>query len=1716
MRTKRTVDQVVYADEGEWSVRQRGPEDRGHFGWVWRDDHDGGGKSLELRNLDLPNDVGQNWGASLVDGGTPGAPNSIATDNIAPLILEVVQSPLIPRSQESVAITARLLDESSLAPAAELHWRVDGEPTFQRTTLRDDGQAGDLVAGDGVFYGTLPPQPDRTVVEYFVKATDATGSSRTWPAPTFDSGQVTNGLYQVLDDFERSVPWSPGDAPVYFQIMTAEERAEFTNINRRSDAQMNATFLAFTPGGLEQRHNAGVRIRGSGSRNATPPNNRINLPSDRSWRGVTELNLQVIAIHNQIAGSLLFRLAGLPAAHATAAVMYSNGRNLRGDGGLYAHLEPLNGEFADEHFPLDGGGNLYKGRRPDESPPGGQGAGLVHFGPDPEPYVSYTKLTNRSQADWSDVIELTDVLNNAPDETYLQELARVVDIDQWLRFLAMNVIVSNTEAGLVNGDRLGDDYAMYRGIKDPRFRMIPHDLDSVLNQVTRPLFSALNVPALQRMLLHPELRPRYYEQLLDLANNVLQGDATESLLREHLQGVASDAQLRSIMNFLQRRAEFVRSAIPTGIEYRTGLAPVNGRVDTTETALGLYGTADYRANSVLVNGIPTTFDRATSRWQIGSFNSDLISFGAEWQYLDDGSDQGSAWRDLDFTPPADWKIGPGQLGYGDGDEATVVSFGDDPANKHVTTYFRYEFQVQDPSRYHTLILQMVRDDGAAVYLNGQEVVRDNLPAGPLTFETLANSHQNGGNERLIRSFDLDVNLLQTGKNVLAVEVHQASRDSDDISFHARLLGRYHPPNAGVPLLPGVNRLVIQAMSGLDGQGEVIASELVDVWHDTARVRLVEGELAAGTTTWTPGAGPYQVRGEVTVPAGATLVIEPGTAVHFEAGAELSVRGTLVARGTPTSRIQFTSVPDADPVPNLPGLPAGPPRWRGIHFRSSRSDENVIAFADIQYAQDKEGSVGVINSNALLEQITVRGTHLRMVYGQNASMIVRDSDFPDMFPGDEDPIELGLDNIAEQIKIIGRTPAGGQLIIQGNRFGTNKGHNDVIDADSNRVTQGPILQILDNVFAGAGDELLDLGGDVLVAGNLFRNVFKDDSNSDRGYANAISTGDAGANTTIVVARNVFYDVDHAINLKNSAATIFEYNTVVTIHPDFVDRFGHPSVGSAINLFVDEPGANPGKGAYAGHNIFWDLPRVFGNGDLPHNHRSSLQLDHNLLSAEVAQSSIGDRGGSILNLGTGNRVGDPRLRDPANLDFGTAPGSLARGADQPVVWGAEAPAAAWIADVPVLGTNQRDVTLRVGGPGLFGFRYRVNDGEWSDELPIGAGFDPAGTVRTATLTLANLADGQYVVEVVGRDFAGNWQLQPTKTPAFRVATGEPLVRLNEILADNRRSFGEGNQRPDYVELYNAGGNAIDLRGWHLTDDLQRPNRFTFTRSMPIAAGGYLVLEADEASRAAVHLEFGLSRNGDSLHLLRPDGTLADSVHFGLQLPDQSIGRAADGTWYLNHPTPGAPNVEVTTGDPANLRINEWLAGSDDASDFIELYNRDPLPVDLGGLWLSDAADGMPRRHEITTLSFVAGRGFAVFESGADDATAANVIPFGLSLDPGNARNQSSRWGPDRCDRLPAANAWLLPRTFAGRHKHAAVFRESHPRLDQRSGYAGRLAAGRNARPRRLGTALPRHSDAGPSDGRNGPRSRWTSIAFGCRVPGRSADWHNLWRCESGRSV
>jgi hypothetical protein len=162
----------------------------------------------------------------------------------------------------------------------------------------------------------------------------------------------------------------------------------------------------------------------------------------------------------------------------------------------------------------------------------------------------------------------------------------------------------------------------------------------------------------------------------------------------------------------------------------------------------------------------------------------LVAAGSTWRYRADGSDQGTAWRDPGFNDAA-WSSGPAQLGYGDGDGATVVP-GGSSSTKPITTYFRHTFNVANPAAFSALTMQLQRDDGAVVYLNGVEVARSNMPAGGVSYQTRASTAVGGGDESRWFFFNIDRSLLRAGANVIAVELHQSGPTSSDISFDLKL------------------------------------------------------------------------------------------------------------------------------------------------------------------------------------------------------------------------------------------------------------------------------------------------------------------------------------------------------------------------------------------------------------------------------------------------------------------------------------------------------------------------------------------------------------------------------------------------------------------------------------------------------------------------------------------------------------------------------------------------------------------------------------------------------------------------------------------------------------------------------------------------------------------------------------------------------------------
>ncbi len=610
------IDSVRYSDEGDWADRRPGLPDRGHTGWRWEALADGEGPSLELRATALSNDHGQNWHASTPVGGTPGAANSVATTDSAPIILDVAHRPAVPRPGDAVTVGATVMDELADATlAVTLRWRIStGAPgAFQTAPMATDGS--------GHFSATIPPQAPGTVVEFYVAATDASSNTRTWPGATDSSGtQGANAHFQVDaegDDLAEGF---------YRLVMTAEENTEFTGINRSSNAEMNTTFIARSAGGYEIRYRCGTRIRGASSRGDTPPPLRVNLPGDHPLSGRSALNLNTQFTWLQFIGMKLFLDARIATPEVKRVQVRRNGVN-RATGaqeqyGSYVHVEPIGSEFVERHFPADDRGNAYKKVRPDND--------WRFLSGNVPAYESdgWLKRSNRAAADWSDLDHFLDVMNNAagaPD--YLDQVATVADIDQWMRWFGIMTLLANGETNLSNG--VDDDYSIYFGAADPRMKIIPHDLDTILSfgdgsRITDPqrtIFdmtsSGSSLAPLVPFFAEGTIRQRYFAALDELMRDTFSAARFEQIVRNGLGDWAPAATVDAIISFMAQRRNYIASVIHRDLTAAAPLPSLGGFPYTLTPTTNLSGEADPTlTRTVHVDGEAADFDPATGGWAI--------------------------------------------------------------------------------------------------------------------------------------------------------------------------------------------------------------------------------------------------------------------------------------------------------------------------------------------------------------------------------------------------------------------------------------------------------------------------------------------------------------------------------------------------------------------------------------------------------------------------------------------------------------------------------------------------------------------------------------------------------------------------------------------------------------------------------------------------------------------------------------------------------------------------------------------------------------------------------------------------------------------------------------------------------------------------------------------------------------------------------------------
>jgi hypothetical protein len=424
-----------------------------------------------------------------------------------------------------------------------------------------------------------------------------------------------------------------------------------------------------------------------------------------------------------------------------------------------------------------------------------------------------------------------------------------------------------------------------------------------------------------------------------------------------------------------------------------------------------------------------------------------------------------------------------------------------------------------------------------------------------------------------------------------------------------------------------NVLTVQYVAADDGA-------VLDTFSITAAAPIVTPlqTLPLGETVWRAADGPRHVTGNITVPVGATLRIEPGLDVSFAAGVGLIVNGRLVAEGTSHERISLSA-------------PSGSTTdWAGIRFIDTLED-NRLSYVDMSDALSRADAILVQGSRLVIEHVVWSEIDGNVLELDEVDLAIRNSVFPEMTQGE--PIES---NSGVQ--------AWGRFILGNNIFGRTLGNSDTVDFEGG-VRTGRMMQVYGNVFYGGPDEAIDFDVDAHIEGNIFMsNLESLGAPEPNGTTSSISTGpyivpdpnDPGETmeipSVVTITRNIFYLVDQAVGIKQGTFVNFINNTVIGAQV------------AALNFYDPSRMTDPGAGALVEGTIFYNTAVPFGHVDEsqdgPGTFDTNLVMNNSLVDGSLPPAVLTQ----LMMLGMANLSGNPLFVDPTR-DFHLRPGSPAIG-------------------------------------------------------------------------------------------------------------------------------------------------------------------------------------------------------------------------------------------------------------------------------------------------------------------------------------------------------------------------------------------------------------------------------------------------------------------------
>jgi hypothetical protein len=490
-----------------------------------------------------------------------------------------------------------------------------------------------------------------------------------------------------------------------------------------------------------------------------------------------------------------------------------------------------------------------------------------------------------------------------------------------------------------------------------------------------------------------------------------------------------------------------------------------------------------------------------SQWEQTQLQTqNMIAPQAQWTYSDATTAPPTNWAQPDFDDST-WQQGNAQLGYGDGDEATTLSYGSNSNNKTPSYYFRKAFDLANIDQITALNLQIIADDGAVIYLNGTELARYNMPTGDIAFDTYAQTAITNAAEDTWQSISLPLTNLVNGTNVLAISLHQADGASSDISFDAQL------------------SITTQGASTILGNADTLVVQLDNAPLSIRAIFEPIGlcllpDTIFNNTDLNLNCSPYYAQGDVTIKPNATLNVAAGVQIYMPQNAALWVNGALKVQGTDALPCHISLNTD----PNKGGTTDPAATWRGILCKNT-TDTVALQYFDIDRASAGlhrvyyPAALSAYRAPLKLDNITLNNVADNPIFARYSAVSLRNSHISSRVTGDCINVKQGYAQV-ENCTF----------------SGAYEPDMDAIDYDG--VINGIVRNCLIHDFRGDNNDGMDIGEqcqNLLIEGNFI-------------YHCADKAISCGQRSSALLYNNTLAYCNMGIALKDLSPISIDHNTL----------------------------------------------------------------------------------------------------------------------------------------------------------------------------------------------------------------------------------------------------------------------------------------------------------------------------------------------------------------------------------------------------------------------------------------------------------------------------------------------------------------------------------------------------------------------------------------------